>query len=104
MAKLTKSQRRSIEEALNATNILIAFLERQDVAICREWELNIKVEQGPDDYRAKNSHRSQHYVGRDNSEWDIDYVKELSPMDKGVGSPLVSRYDIKKNLERLLEE
>jgi hypothetical protein len=104
MAKLTKTQRQSIQSALNATNALIAYIERDNIAFCNVKELNIKVEQGPNDYRARDSHRSQHYIGRDNYEWDIDYVKELTPMDKGIGSPLVQRYDIKRSLEQLLEE
>lgn len=104
MAKLTKAQRQSIQTALNATNALIAYIEREDVAFCHARELNIDVRQGPLDYRARESHRSQHYVGRENYEWDIHYVKEMTPMDKGIGSPLVQRYSIKKSLERLLEE
>ena len=103
MAKLTKAQRQQIETALNATNALIAYIERGDVAFCRVTELNQKVQQGPMEYRALSSHRTQHYTGHDGLEWDIDYIKELTPMDKGIGSPLVQRYDIKRTLERLLE-
>lgn len=104
MAKLTKAQRQAIQSALNATNALIAYIERKDIAFCNVTEINAKVPQGPNEYRALEPHRSQHYTGRDNYEWDIDYINQLTPMDKGIGSPLVQRYDIKKTLERLLEE
>lgn len=104
MAKLTKAQRLQIETALNACNTLIAYIESEHIAFCHVKELNENVPHGPNDYRARESHRSQHYVGRDNYEWDVNFIRELSPMDKGIGSPLVSRYTIKKSLERLLEE
>lgn len=104
MAKLTKAQRAQIATALNAVDDLIKFIEREEIAFCRVSEINEKVAHGPLNYRARASHRSQHHTGRDGSEWDIDYIKELTPMDKGIGSPLVSRYTIKKSLERLLEE
>lgn len=104
MAKLTKAQKQQIQSALNATNALIAYIERDNIAFCHVKEINQDVAQGPNDFRAKDSHRSQHYIGRDNYEWDIHYVKEISPMDKGIGSPLIQRYDIKRTLERLLEE
>lgn len=104
MAKLTKAQRLQIETALNATNALIAYIESESIVFCHVKEINEKVAQGPNDYRARESHRSQHYEGRDGTEWDINYIKDLSPMDKGIGSPLVQRYTIKKSLERLLAE
>lgn len=104
MAKLTKAQKLQIQSALSAVNDLIKFIEREDIAFCHVKEINEQVAQGPNDYRARESHRSQHYIGRDNYEWDINFVRDLSPMEKGIGSPLVSRYTIKKSLERLLEE
>lgn len=104
MAKLTKAQKLQIQTALDACNALIAYIESENIAFCHVKEINEQVKQGPNDYRARESHRSQHYVGRDNHEWDINFIRDLSPMDKGIGSPLVQRYTIKKSLERLLEE
>lgn len=104
MAKLTKAQRQQIQAALNATNALIAYIERDNIAFCNVKEINKDADQGPNDYRARDSHRSQHYTGQDGYEWDIHYVKEMTPVDKGIGSPLIQRYDIKRSLERLLEE
>lgn len=104
MAKLTKAQRAQIMTALNAVDDLIKYIESESIAFCHVKEINTKVSQGPNDYRARDSHRSQHYIGRDGAEWDIDYVKDLTPMDKGIGSSLVNRYTIKKALEGLLSE
>lgn len=104
MAKLTKAQKAQIQTALHATNLLIGFIERGDIAFCSVKEINEQVAQGPLDYRARDSHRSQHYEGRDGTEWDINYIKEMTPMDKGAGSLLVQRYTIKQALEKLLEE
>lgn len=103
MAKLTKAQKNEIQVALNAVNRLIAFIEKPSVAFCNVKSVNIKTAQSSLDYRARDAHETKHYKGVDDREWDIDLVKELTPMDKGIGSDLVARYDIKKTLERFLE-
>lgn len=104
MAKLTKKQKQKIEMALSALDRLINCIDSDQISFCRVEEINEKVAQGPNDFRARESHRSQHYIGRDNYEWDIDYIKQLQPMDKGIGSDLVARYTAKKILQDLLNE
>jgi hypothetical protein len=104
MAKLTKKQKQKLEMALSAIDRLINFIDSDRIAFCHVEEINQKVAQGPNDFRARDSHRSQHYVGRDNYEWDIDYIKQLKIMDKGIGSDLVSRYTARKILQDLLNE
>lgn len=103
MAKLTKAQKQEIEMAISAMERMLNFINRPEIAFCRVSEVNEKVAHGPLDYRARDSHRTQHYVGRDNYEWDINYIKEMTPMDKGIGSDLVAGYTTKKILERFLE-
>lgn len=103
MAKLTKAQRNELQVALNAVNRLIAYIESPSIAFCNVKSINIKTPQGPLDYRARDAHETKHYIGKDNYEWDVAFVKELTPMDKGIGSDLVARYTIKKTLERFLE-
>ncbi len=102
MAKLTKLQRRQIENALASVDRAISFIEQERIAICSVREENIRTAQGLNEYRAPVSHRSQRYEGRDNSVWSIDYVKTLSPIDKGIGSDLVSIYTAKRTLEDIL--
>lgn len=103
MAKLTKKQREEIQSALASLARLNQFIDRQEIAFCRVTEINEQVAQGPNDYRARESHRSQHYSGRDGSEWDIHFIKELTPMDKGIGSDLVNRFTVGAILERFLK-
>lgn len=103
MAKLTKAQRQEIEMALSAVETMLNFINRPEIAFCRVTEINEQVSQGPLNYRARDSHRTQHYVGREGAEWDISYIKEMTPMDKGIGSDLVAGWTTKKILERFLE-
>lgn len=103
MGKLTKSQRKELEMVLSALDRLNLFIDNPAIAFCRVSEINQKVAQGPFEYRARDSHRTQHYIGRDNAEWDIDYVNQITPMDKGIGSDLVSRFTARKSLERFIE-
>lgn len=103
MAKLTKAQRQEIEMALSALDRLITFVNRPEIAFCRVTEYNEKVPQGPLEFRARDSHRTQHYVGKEGAEWDIAYVKSMTEMDKGIGSDLVASHTTKKILERFLE-
>lgn len=104
MAKLTRKQRQHIEAALAAVNRLNAFIESERIVVCRLQSVNVETAHGPNDFRARDIHETKRYIGRDGTEWDISYIKEMSPIDKGIGSDLVARYDIKKSLERLLEE
>lgn len=103
MAKLTKAQKREIETALISLNRLIAFIENPAIEICRSKSVNIETDHGPMDFRANAPHETKHFNGRDGVEWDITYIKELTPIDKGIGSDLVARYDVRQALVRLLE-
>lgn len=101
MAKLTRAQRADIEGAMTALNRLIRAIEAENVAFCHKGLINNKVQQNRD-FRNGIIVKSKDYKGRDGSEWTIDFVETLTPMDKGLGSDLVARYDVKKYLERLL--
>jgi hypothetical protein len=102
MAKLTIAQKRTLSSALQSLDRAIAFIESNRVAICVATEVNAATAQGPNEYRAKEPHRSQDYVGRDDSKWTIDWVNQLSPIDKGIGSDLVSIYTARSTLRNFL--
>lgn len=108
MAKLTKAQRRDIEDALASVNRAIQFIESDRIAVCSVSDINAAVphagtgEPGHS-YRAAAPYKSQAYKGRDDSEWTIDFIRELTPMSKGVGSNLVAVYTARQTLSRMLE-
>lgn len=104
MAKLTKAQRRQIEGALESITKALAFINSDRIELCRVSEINAQCAQGPNDYRACVLNRSQTYRGNDGESWSIDYVRELSPIDKGVGSDLVRLYTAQDLLRDLLKE
>lgn len=87
---------------IEKTDRLIRFIESDHVAICRISEVNHLTKNTG--YRPAEPHRTQHYKGRDDLEWDIDYIHELTPMNKTAGSDLVAAWDIKRELERLRDE
>lgn len=95
MAKLTKAQRQAIESVLASVNRAIAFIENDRIAICTAREINAAVEhygtgESGHTYRAASPYRSQDYKGRDDSEWSIDWIRELTPIAKGTGSDLIN--------------
>jgi hypothetical protein len=100
MAKLTKQQKMELQSALSSIDRLIRFIEDPRTAVCRIEEVNEATANTA--YRPAKSHRSQHYVGRDNHEWDINWIYELTPINKEIGSDLIAIYSAKKSIERLM--
>jgi hypothetical protein len=109
MAKLTKAQRRCIQSAIDSLDRALTFIERDRTAICITGEINSAVAHTGDgspghEYRAAAPYRTQDYTGRDDSAWSIDWVRTLTPIDKGIGSDLVSFYTARSTLQALLSE
>lgn len=107
MAKITRAQRRGLESALASVNRAIAYVEDPRVAVCRAGEINAAVPLTGDgspghEYRAGAPYRSQEYTGRDDSTRSIDWIKTLTPTDKGIGSNLVAIYTARDTLQALL--
>jgi hypothetical protein len=102
MGKLTRKQRAEIEGALAALNRLIRLIESDRIAFCNVGTINALVPQGIE-FRNGRIIETKEYKGRDDKPYKIDFVQTLYPMDKGIGSDLVARYDVKRALERLLE-
>ena len=103
MAKLTKLQRRTIENAVHSINRTIRMIESNAYAVCLTGEINSEVAQTGDEYRAAKPHRAQEYTGRDGSSWSINWIRQLQPIDKGIGSDLVGMYTARQTLETMLE-
>lgn len=110
MAKLTKVQRREIEGALRSVHAVIQFIESDHIAVCRAGRINAKVHHHGNgnpgsghDYRAAQPFETVNYKGRDDAEWSIDYIRTLSPIDKGIGSDLVRLYTAQSTLAGFLE-
>lgn len=108
-AKLTKALRREIDDALQSLNRAIAFIESDRIAICSKTDMNAAVShtgtgEPGQSYRAAAPYMTKAYKGREDAEWTIDYIRELTPMSKGVGSDLVSIYTARQTLSRVLGE
>jgi hypothetical protein len=65
--------------------------------------INRLVVQGADEFRAPRIDAVP-YEGRDGAKWTIEYVRQLTPISKGVGSPLVQLDTAIRGLESMLQE
>jgi len=105
MAKLTKVQRNTLSSTLADIDRALTFINSDQIALCAVSEINAQVPKGPKDFRSGEIVRSKDYEHRDPNEpgWTIDFVHELTPLSKGVGSDLVALYTAKQRLTTLLE-
>lgn len=103
MAKLTRSQRAAIASVLYHAKAAHSFIHGERIAVCRRDRINQLVRQSADEFRAPGVTRVDH-VGRDDSKWSIDYVDTLTPISKGIGSPLVQLDTAIRGLESMLQE
>jgi hypothetical protein len=105
MAKLTRIQRSQITSALEGIDKALAYINAQHIAVCHVSEINEKVPLRGDAFRSGKIVRSQDYENRDPNEpgWTINFVQELTPLDKTNGSDLARLYTAKRTLSDLLE-
>lgn len=103
MAKLTKKQKIELDRLVQTVERLERFIMSDRIAICVDAEINSKVPVGPMEYRNGRVTRSQEYTGTNDTKWTIDFERYLTPIDKGIGSDLVALYNVKKGINRFIE-
>jgi hypothetical protein len=102
MAKLTKVQRQQILAALNAIRTVNSCIASKGVAFCHITTTNREVPQHRS-FRNGEVVETRNYENGD-QKWSIDFVTELTIMEKDFGSALVSRFTAEKILTDLLAE
>lgn len=102
MAKLTKAQRTKILAALNAIRALNNCIASKGVAFCHVTTINKDVPQNRS-FRNGEIVETKTYENGE-QKWSIDFITELTPMEKDIGSALVSRFTAEKILTDLLAE
>ena len=103
MAKFTKAQKRQMQSALDSMDRAIAFIEQDRIAVCVKGRVNAEVHHGPAEYRAAAPSERQQYEGVEGRKWSIDWIETLQPIDKGIGSDLVSLYTARRTLAAILD-
>jgi hypothetical protein len=108
MGKLTKAQRRDLESIAASLDRFFRWIESDSIALCRAGKINDAAAHYGDgspghEFRAASPFETKHHKGRDDSEWQISWIRTLSPISKGVGSDLMAAYTARSIVNRMLE-
>ena len=102
MAALTRAQVRALQSMRADLAAARDYLMRGTTMIGHAGTINAAVPQG-EEYRQARPFERKHYVGRDGSEWDIDFIRTVQPVAKEGGSDLVRLFSTIRALDNFIE-